>query len=373
MKLVIFMAIAAISISGCGKKKTTKSAAVSAKVRSTGLSTLKLAGTDLDLTTTTTLGSGMLANVVTLEYYKVPIRRINLIGGGNHGAAGYTTASENFYTCDAAKTDAECSIDLSQGITVDNLLAGAGASALTVEGDVTYDGAAVEFCPDGTGTTGRTYKVKIKGSVLMGSTTYYTSATSGLSSSLTAAEEAEITVPCSGASTYFADTVTLGPDKPVSMVIYADPNGNVFGTTYKTLANSNCLGEETLALCAGVPSIFLTVDSATPTVERYKLTVTTKTSSSAAYRNLMLKMLFNTSDVAIGGTIQEYYLNDTADKSLHSAFFNLGTATKNADSTFTFSFSGNSIIEKFKRGTDTGNKVLSTVTEVLTFDQAKLQ
>jgi hypothetical protein len=255
---------------------------------------------------------------------------------------------------------------------VDNLLAGAGASSLTVSGDVSYDGAAVEFCPDGGGTSGRTYKVKIKGSVLMGSTTYYTSATSGLSSALTAAEEAEITVPCSGASTYFADTVTLGPDKPVSMVIYADPNGNVFGTTYKTLANSNCLGEETLALCAGTPSIFLTVDTATPTVERYKLTVSTKTSTSAAYRNLMLKMLFNSSDVIIGGTVQEYYLNDTADKSLHTAFMNLGTATKNADSTYAFGYSGNSIIENFKRGTDTGNKVLTTVTEVLTFNQAKL-
>lgn len=315
----------------------------------------------------------MLANVVTLDYYKVPIRRINLIGGGNHGATGYTTASEDFYTCDSSKTDAECSIDLSQGITVDNLLAGAGATSLTVSGDVAYDGAAVEFCPDGSGTSGGTYKVKIKGNVLMGSTTYYTSAASGLSSALTAAEEAEITVPCSGASTYFADTVTMGPDKPVSMVIYADPNGNVFGTTYKTLANSNCLGEETLALCAGTPSIFLTVDTATPTVERYKLTVTTKTSSSAAYRNLMLKMLFNSSDVIIGGTVQEYYLNDTADKSLHTAFMNLGTATKNADSTYTFGYSGASLIANFKRGTDTGNKVLTVATEVLTFSQAKLE
>jgi hypothetical protein len=107
MKMILGVTIAAISIAGCGAKKKTKTAAVSAKVRSTGLSALKLSDSDINLTTTTT-GSGMLANVVTLEYYKVPVRRINLIGGGNHGATGYTSASENFYTCDASKTDAEC-------------------------------------------------------------------------------------------------------------------------------------------------------------------------------------------------------------------------------------------------------------------------
>lgn len=354
----------------CGKKKE-QTASVSAKLRSTGIKSLALDSLNVTQATSTTTLATMTGNVLELEYYKVPVRRINLVSG--LGGSGYSQASPNFYACASTKSDDECRVDLSSAITVDNLLSGGGdAAEVVVESDVEYNGAAVEFCADGAGTAGGTYTVKVKGSTTLGTTKYYTSAAGGLSSALTVAEETEIIMSCGGMTTPLLAPATLGPDKTVNMVIYADPSGNVFAADNKGLANSNCTGVETLAVCTSLPSVFITVDTATPIIERYALTVTTK-SEGVPYRNLLVKMLFNSSDGAIGATIQERYKNDLAPKALHTALFGMGTVTKNADGTYTFGNYTSEVIKNFKRGSDSGNQVLAAVTEVLTFDQAKIE
>lgn len=364
-KGMLFLTVVA-AVNGCGTKESDKSGSVSAKFRSTGLKSVALTSEEPQISTLKTMAT-MTANIVELEYYKVPVRRINLVAGFD--GSKYSSASPNIYSCDSSKSDDECLVDLSKSILVDNLLASSSTSELSVSGDATYDGAAIEFCKDDH-TSSDTYKIRVKGSVVINGTLYYTSASQGLSSTLTAAEEAQLPVTCAGKSTPFLSSVTVGPDKSVSLVIYADPNGNVFGTNSSTLANSNCIGSGTYALCGSLPSIFLSSDTATPTIERYALTVTT-TKSGSAYRNLMLKLLINSSDAPIGATLQEHYRNDTAEKSLHTALIDLNQVTKNADSTYDLTYFSQKVIQNFKRGSDSGNKILAIADAELTFNQSK--
>lgn len=355
-----------IALNSCGKKESDKSGSVSAKLRSTGLKSVALTS-EVSIIPSRSMMATMSANIVELEYYKVPVRRIKLVAGFD--GTKYSSASPNIYTCDNSKSDDDCLVDLSKSVLVDNLLASGSTTELNVSGDATYDGAAIDFCKDDH-TASDTYNIRVKGSVVMGSTIYYTSATQGLSASLTAAEEVQIPVVCAGKSTPFLSPVTVGPDKSVTLVIYADPNGNVFGTSSAALANSNCTGSGTYALCASLPSVFLSADTAVPTIERYALSVTT-TKSGTAYRNLMLKLLLNSADSPIGATLQEHYRNDAAEKSLNTALIDLNQVAKNSDGTYDLTYFSQSVIKNFKRGTDTGNKILALADSELTFNQSK--
>lgn len=361
MRLMVLLALYS-----CGKTENDKNGLVSLKLRSTGLQSVALTLADKELPLL--MLDTMTANVVELEYYKVPIRRINLVSGFDGTA--YTAASPNFYTCDSSKTEDECLVDLSKSILVDNLLSTANVTDNGVTADASYDGAAIEFCKEGSATTD-SYKIKIKGSVVMGGTLYYTSATQGLSSSLTSAEEVQISVKCSGKTTSFLSPVTLGPDKSVTLVIYADPNGNVFGTSSAALANSNCTGTGAYSVCASLPSIFIAVDTAVPTIERYALNVTS-TKAGSAYRNLLLKLVVDSASNPVGATLQEHYRNDTAEKSLNTSFMDLNRLTKNADATYDLAYFSQTVIKNFKRGTDTGNKVLALADGTLIFNQKSI-
>ena len=354
-----------LTFQSCGKKDSSKGS-IAVKLRSTGLQSVALNLNDslprFTLVNTST------ANVLELEYYKVPVRKISLVSGFDGTKA--TSASSGFYSCDSSKSDDDCLVDLSKSMLVDNLLSTASSTDNTISSDASYDGASIDFCKDGT-TTSDTYKIRLKGSVVMGGTLYYTSALQGLSSSLTAAEEVQIPVPCAAKLAPFLSAMSLSSDKAASLTIYADPNGNVFGTTSPSAATANCLGSSSLGVCAALPSIFLSSDSATPTVERYALTVTTMKGSNA-YRNLLMKLLFGSDGSAIGATLQEHYRNDTAESALVTPLFNLSQIVKNSDSTYNLTYFSQDVIKSFKRGADSGNKILSLAPATLTFNQKQL-
>lgn len=359
-------ALAVVFVNGCGKKDSDSSGGLSIKLRSTGIQSVALSLKESFVPYA--MLDTMLANVLELEYYKVPIRRINLVSGFD--GSKYSSASPNFYACDSSKSDDDCLVDLSKSMLVDNLLSSANNTNATVTSDTSYDGAAIEFCKDGSSSSD-TYKIRIKGSVVLNGTSYYTSATQGLSSSLTAAEEVQISVKCSGKSSPFLSPVTLGPSKSVSLVLYADPNGNAFATSSSTLANSNCTGTGTYSVCAALPSIFLAADATVASVERYALTVTS-TKSGGAYRNLLLKLPINSEGSPIGATLQEHYRGDAAEKSLQTALVDLNQVAKNTDGTYNLTYFSQAVIQNFKRGTDTGNKILALADSTLTFNQKLL-
>lgn len=355
-----------LSFQSCGKKDSDSGSAA-IKLRSSGLHSVALSL--VESMQAFTVIDTMTANTLELEYYKVPIRRISLISGFD--GTKFTSSSASLFSCDASKSDDDCLVDLSKSILVDNLLPQSSVTESLSTSDASYDGAAIDFCKDGASTSDA-YKIRVKGSVVMGGTLYYTSATQGLSSSLTAAEEVQLTVTCTSKLVPFLSPLTVSSGKAVSLAIYADPNGNVFGTKSPASASSNCLGSASLGVCAALPSFFLSSDETTPTIERYGLTVTT-TKSGNAYRNLLLKFAFQSDGSAIGTTLQEHYRNDTAEKSLTTPLFHLSKVTKNTDSSYELKYFTQDVIKNFKRGTDSGNTVLALVDAPLVFNQKQIQ
>ena len=301
---IIFLVIISVGCSKFGRK-----AKIGSKLRSTG-NGLALVDIEQVLQPGFVLqGNTMTANSsFNLETYKVPVSRINLVTGLKGTA--YSSASPDIYQC-AGASDGECLVDLTQAITVDDVLRGnPGEEEVEVSQESqTYEGIAVEFCH-----SSREFSAIIKGSVTLGSTTYYTHAVDGLS---TAAPAQEISIKISGGgcgvTTTLLEPVTVEPDSEIKVVLYADPTGAVFATDQKVLANSNCLGSDSLAVCAGYVAVFGTVDNATPTVERYQL------ETDGGYSDVITTIVLTSSDVPFGAYMRDLYTNKLEKKTLHSA------------------------------------------------------
>jgi len=337
----------------CGEED--KKATVSAKLRSTGVDSSLLS---------LSRGSGgfplldkMTANnAIDFTSFKIPIRRINLVSGLTGSA--YSSASPNFYSCETSDSE-DCMVELTNS-DLDNLIANNG-NEIKLENDTSYNGVAIEFC-NSTSSETDTYDIKINGTVALGSTTYYTNAESGLSAT-GPSEEATISATCSGSTTPLLQPVTLGPDKDVNIVLYADPNAMAVATNYKTLVNSNCLGEESLAICSSAVTIFGTVDTVAPTVERYRLSPTTTPSSGGSFADLFVTVLYNSADEPFGAAIHEYYGNSNLERNLHSNHFPFSEVVL-SDSKMTFNyFSTGAIIEGVNRKSDTSDLEISQLVD----------
>lgn len=344
---------------GCEEKE--KKANVGGKLRSTGANKLSLAqvpslwqGRQAELQSF----NAMQANsTFVLEAYKIPVSRINLVQGLT--GSGYSSASPNIYGCPHS-TDAECLVDLTSAITVDDLLAGnPGTEEWKIDEEQTYEGVAVEFCHETS-----SFSAVIKGSVQLGATTYYTNATTGLSAT---APSEEVSVEVQGTGCGFTTPLdaelTIGEDDSVSVILYADPNGAVMGTDGKTYANAGCVGEEDLAVCSGAVAVFGTVSDTTPVIERYILAVEDSS-------DVLLTIAFDGSDRPFGAYMRDLYTNTSEAKTMHSAA-NFSSVTSNADGTLTFPYSGISVIENFTRGSHSGS-ILSLVDSTVAYTATKL-
>ena len=305
--------IFALTIAGCGKKKEDEgSANVGAKVRTAGpasgiaLTAFKAVTKELNLAGSLTANSSF-----NLESFKVPIYRVNLVTGLS--GTGYNGTSPNFYTCPGS-TDADCYIDLASSADVDNLLKTGGDGSINVDEDKTYEGAALEFCGGGT-----SFQMLVKGSAELGGETYYTNAAASLSKT-GPAEEVAISAACGGQTTYLQTPVVLGPDKTVNLVLYVEPAGAVLLSDNKTLVNSNCSGQETLAICASRPSVMVAVSDQRPTVERYVLDVE-GSDGATPWADMLLTMIFASDGFPVGATVQQIYTNTVQARLMHSLQF----------------------------------------------------
>lgn len=321
MKTILALALIGLALGAC-KKEKDKKLNFTSKLRSTGKVENSLVLQHLPagaaLLETQTANS-----VVDLEYFKVPIRRINLTAGAS--GTGYTESSPAFYTCDATD-ESDCAVNLLDD-SIDSLLtAGTASGSVTFKDTKTYTGVSVEHCGDH--AEGDVYHALVKGSVVLGTTTYYTNSSSGLSTT-GPAEEVAIPMNCSGSNSTLTEPITVTPDSSVDLVFYADPSANIFATDDKALANSNCVGS-TEAICSNNIMIFGTVDSAKPTVERYLL------DTGATYSKVLVTMLFNQSDNAFGVLMSEYFDNTAKDKLLHTPTMAFSKVSENADGSYNF-------------------------------------
>ena len=364
--LIAFLALTILSSFSCGKKKSSSDlASVDAKLRSTGkaASLTNFAGSEsarsyLRQEATSLLGTAAVANSsVTIESYTVPVGRITLAQGLK--GSGYTSGS-SIYECPGA-TDDSCRVDLAKTIDVDNLLNGPGKKSVAAG---TYDGIAVEFCfehsSDKEGMGNGYFDVKLKASVVIGSTTYYTNTTSGLSST---APSQEITLRLKGTgcgvTTKLIQPLTLADKDSATITLYADPNGSLLGTdTQAPFSNITCVGSDPASLCANPVTVYGTNDSAIPTIERYSLTFTGN--GGTTYSKGLLSVLFNSSSQPIGAMTANIFNNVSSVRALNGNF-NFMSVLTNSDSTLTFQAYGSDasslvdVISNLNRsGTSTG-------------------
>lgn len=345
-----------------------KKAKVGAKMRSTGFSLSLVGGSVIglrrhDSRSPIRLNESLIANSsFNLESYKVPISRINL---GVDSGSGVESLSPDIYSCPGT-TDDECLVDLSQGINIDDLLQNNSSAEFKLDEEISYDSVLVEYCHEGSG-----FSVLVKGTVTLGSTTYYTNAVSGLSTSSPSEEVAiPITSTGCGSTTRLVNPLTVTPEEgddatQVNIVLYADPTGAIYGTDSQTLVNSNCIGEETLAICSDAVSIFGAISDETPTIERYQLV------TSGDYANLMLTLIFDENDEPFGSSLLSLFTNTSQARSLHSGI-TAATPVKNADGTISISYSNSDLISNFIRGTHDNTVDQVTVVSPLEFSAVPL-
>jgi hypothetical protein len=336
--MAISVALTGCSMFGGSMKSDTK-------VRSAGITSFGLALSNN--TTSVGLLDGLLANSdLAITGYKVPIRRISLVK--DMSGSGYNGTCGDIYSCQG--TEAECLVDLSKGIDVDSLLQGSGSGDFEYkDSEDVCNGIAVEFCPDDKMGPSNSFNTYITASGLLGSTTYYTNAASGLSAT-GPAEEASVTMGCQGITTTLPEPIDLKDGGTFDVVLYAEPTGVVNFSSNKTLINSNCVGEDNLALCTNILSIFATNDTATPKVERYRLDVTTESNQSTPHGDMLLSLLVNTSDVPFGATVQAMYQNIAVFRNMHNPSYSFTDISVNDDKSINLDgWDGTAWLANFKR------------------------
>jgi hypothetical protein len=340
-------ALAIASIIGCGEEEGGKKIKVKTALRSTGTSGLSLMGSGTGLTTT---ADTFLANsVVTVHSFKLPIGRINLTAGDN--GSGYSEASPNFYGCKGT-TNAECMVDV-VNTSIKDLLAQAAAERAAetaaaaetatsepVEMEAppeakTYTGTAIEICAEGQGGPGKTFTAKLKASGIIGTTTYYTNATTGVSTT-GPAEETDITMDCMGRGSDLITPITMSPDADLELTFWAEPAGTILITNNGPLVNSKCTSstQGEVAFCASLPPFFGTTVPGDASAEKFQLNVTTtpSTNASGTYADMLATAVFDAKGGAMGGTLKQIYTNTAGEEKLmHASMFEFGNLTATAD------------------------------------------
>ena len=337
-KIMLLPLVLSLSVTACGKKKKNQGADVDAKLRSTGQATSLAAVMPMLRSMMTAEDQALLdtnplaTSSFTIESYTVPIGGISLAQGLQ--GTGYTGGSP-IYICPGT-TDDDCRVDLSKKINVDNLLNGAGKQNVVAG---TYAGIAVEFCFEHSsqkeGTGNGYFDIKFKGSTVLGTTTYYTNTTSGLSST---GPSQEITMRLKGSgcgvTTALLSPLTLNDKDSTTVALYADPNGSLLATdSTSSFSNLACVGTDPSTLCAQPVAVYAVNDTAIPTIERY--TVTFTDTAGTSYANGMIAALFNSSDQAVGAMMTNVFTNKRAARAL-AGNFNFTQVKNNADGTITF-------------------------------------
>ncbi len=304
----MFVLCGFIYCSAC-QKDDEKEVKVSTQLRSTSVGTL-----EIDANATTGILAKLLElplgnSAVTVESFELPIGRINLVGGDS--GAGYTMTSPNFYTCPGSSNE-DCMVDVAN-TSLNDLLKGNTSEqvAIKVDEERSYTGTAIEICAEGSGGTGSTFKARLKASGKLGTTTYYTHASLGVSTT-GPAESVEITMNCGGLQTDLPSAITVTPDSAIDLVFWADPTGGIFLTNNGALANATCYDKTpgVISFCAAMPAVFGTTVAGAVTAERYQLDVKSlPTVGGDLYGDVLVTVVTNADGKAIGAATKQLYTN----------------------------------------------------------------
>jgi hypothetical protein len=167
-------------------------------------------------------------------------------------------------------------VDLTKSSALQNLLYGSGQSSVQVSDTKDYEGVAVELCHEHASENASGYfTFMVKASVQLNGTTYYTNQATGVSATGPAEEVAiKSNYGGCGVTSALAQSVTLGPDTSVNLVLYGDPTGAVYGTTAAPTNNASCVTNGSVYICSDFVSNYGTVDTAAPKIERYRVDIT---------------------------------------------------------------------------------------------------
>lgn len=222
-------------------------------------------------------GTGM----ATVTSFRAPIREIYL----ENSSSGM---SSKIYSC-AANTNDGCLVELASGTALQDLLS-AGAVAVSAG---TYDRVRIATCQDE-----GSYTSKVIASATIGSTTYYTTAT-GLS---TTGPAVAVTLPFSGCALSVMQPVatTINAGDSLQFKLYFDNRdlvwiGEVGGPGWLPGGCSGS-GNSSAFICAGYPTVTGTIDTVTPTIQRYRV-------NGIGTFGIIL----NSSNNFIGGYTRRYY------------------------------------------------------------------
>jgi hypothetical protein len=248
------------------------------------------------------------SSALTIESLKVPIRSIALTE--TVGTSGVTV-----YEC-AAGTNDGCLVELADATSLENLLTGAGATSIAAG---TYNGVQISTCLD---EGSYTAKIKASGKIdpSGGGSTYYTQATSGALTT-TLADYGTATVHFTGCSRNYPlpSPVTVTDGASVDVKLYFDMRDIAFfgdaaaGEAYFAGGYSYEYPAVPPGTYVGVNYLDVagTVDSGTPTIERYRITTSTG-------QRATIGLMFTSGGDYFGGFSRSYF--DTATTQAHNSF-----------------------------------------------------
>ena len=254
-----------------------------------------------------------MASIISL---KAPVRGIYLVNSSDNKSA-------KIYDC-AAGTNDGCLIELASGTALQDLL---NASSMDVDAG-TYDMVQIETCK-----SEGSYSAKVTASASISSTTYYSKSNGSVTTS-SPAEEMTVTFTGCALQVKQPQSVTVSKGDSISFKLYFDPRELVWmgkSSGGSAWVPSGCSGTGSSAfLCMAYPNVTGTVDSANPTVERYRINGLST-----------FGLMFNSSGGFIGGYSRRYYSGATSG-TLFNADTPIGGLTDHGDGTYELTTYGNS-------------------------------
>lgn len=319
--------VAALSAS-CGKDKKNYASVSTALMRPEKASTSSLAiKTEKNLSSAKFL-TGSTVQSFTPTSFKIPIYRVALCKGETGGCNA-------LYTC-SGSTKEECNVELSD---IDAFVDALNAAPADIEDGGTFSHISVEYCSDADRAEG-IQNLSIRGTLKIQGVDYATHPASGLVAGTTAQD---VTLPVKGGCGSFyalTEPLTVSAGTPIKVTLFFDPSLELYGAIggggmdpyMAGYSDTGCVGDKSTFLCIPGITIVPTIDSGTPTTERYLLTETTTDANSSPTGKVIL--YFSSDGKPIGGTQSSYRMSG-ANVTWGSTYFigSLGLLPKNVDAT----------------------------------------
>ena len=261
-------------------------------------------------------GSALQVNSdIDIAQLKAPITEIYLANG--------SSSSDIIYTCSGATID-DCMVDLANATALTNLLASAGAKSVHAG---TYDRVRIGSCKSG--ASGYYAKIKASGTYMpdLSGSTYYTQAGAAtLTTDSSAWDETKVYFNGCSREYLLPTPVTVTDGGSVSVKLYFDiadiaffgnpassaeqtasyAGGSSFGNVYPSPPTGPYVA-------VGYVDVAGTIDSGTPSVERYRVTVTATMDVTKG----TVGLYYTSAGAYFGGYTRSYWDTSTSAGSNH--------------------------------------------------------